>query len=130
MNIINNIIQAQNIKNAVVTIGTFDGVHLGHQAIFKEMRRCADAIGGETVVVTFHPHPRQVLALDTERLRFICSQEEKMKKFEEYGIDNVVVIPFTKEFASTPSDGQCWKPLHTPAASFSKHSLTPLEAQG
>ena len=104
MNIINDIIQAQSIKNAVVTIGTFDGVHLGHQAIFREMRRLAKEIDGETVVVTFHPHPRQVLALDTERLRFICSQEEKLKKFEDYGIDNVVVIPFTKEFASTPSE--------------------------
>ncbi|MBO7083207.1 MAG: bifunctional riboflavin kinase/FAD synthetase [Bacteroidales bacterium] len=104
MKIIQNNIQARNIKNAVVTIGTFDGVHLGHQAIFKEMRRLAKEIGGETVVVTFHPHPRQVLAIGTETLRFICSQEEKLKKFEEFGIDNVVIIPFTKEFASTPSD--------------------------
>ena len=104
MRIIQNNIQARSIKNAVVTIGTFDGVHIGHQAIFKEMRRLADEIGGETVVVTFHPHPRQVLAIGTETLRFICSQEEKLKKFEEFGIDNVVIIPFTKEFASTPSD--------------------------
>ena len=104
MKIIQNSIQARNIKNAVVTIGTFDGVHLGHQAIFKEMRRLAQEIDGETVVVTFHPHPRQVLSIGTEKLRFICSQEEKMKKFEEFGIDNVVIIPFTKEFASTPSD--------------------------
>ena len=104
MRIINNSIQARNIKNAVVTIGTFDGVHLGHQAIFKEMDRLAREIGGETVVVTFHPHPRQVLAIGTEKLRFICSQEEKLSKFEEFGIDDVVVIPFTKEFAGTPSD--------------------------
>lgn len=104
MKIITNIIQAQKIKKAVVTIGTFDGVHLGHQAIFKEMRRMAQEVGGETVVVTFYPHPRQVLAIGTERLRFICSQEEKLKKIEEYGIDNVVIIPFTKEFASTPSE--------------------------
>lgn len=104
MKIITNIIQAKKIKNAVVTIGTFDGVHLGHQAIFKEMRRMAQEVGGETVVVTFYPHPRQVLAIGTERLRFICSQEEKLKKIEEYGIDNVVIIPFTKEFASTPSE--------------------------
>ena len=88
----------------MVTIGTFDGVHLGHQAIFKEMRRLAQEIGGETVVVTFHPHPRQVLSIGTERLRFICSQEEKLKKIEEFGIDNVLIIPFTKEFASTPSE--------------------------
>ena len=104
MKIIQNNIQARNIKNAVVTIGTFDGVHLGHQAIFKEMRRLAKEIDGETVVVTFHPHPRQVLSIGTEKLRFICSQEEKLEKFEEFGIDNVVIIPFTKEFASTPSD--------------------------
>ena len=104
MRIVNNSIQARSIKNAVVTIGTFDGVHLGHQAIFKEMRRLADEIDGETVVVTFHPHPRQVLSISTEKLRFICSQEEKLKKFEEFGIDNVVIIPFTKEFAGTPSD--------------------------
>ena len=104
MRIINNTIQARNIKNAVVTIGTFDGVHLGHQAIFKEMQRLAKEVDGETVVVTFYPHPRQVLSIGTERLRFICSQEEKLKKFEEFGIDNVVIIPFTKEFAGTPSD--------------------------
>ena len=104
MKIIQHNIQARNIKNAVVTIGTFDGVHLGHQAIFKEMRRLAKEIDGETVVVTFHPHPRQVLSIGTEKLRFICSQEEKLQKFEEFGIDNVVIIPFTKEFASTPSD--------------------------
>ena len=104
MKIISNTIQARNIKNAVVTIGTFDGVHLGHQAIFKEMRRLAKEVNGETVVVTFHPHPRQVLAIGTEKLRFICSQEEKLRKFEEFGIDNVVIIPFTTEFASTPSD--------------------------
>ena len=104
MRIINNSIQARDIKNAVVTIGTFDGVHLGHQAIFKKMRRLAKEVGGETVVVTFYPHPRQVLSIGTEKLRFICSQEEKLQKFEEYGIDNVMIIPFTKEFASTPSD--------------------------
>lgn len=104
MRIINNSIQARNIQNAVVTIGTFDGVHLGHQAIFKEMRRIAQEVGSETVVVTFHPHPRQVLSIGTERLRFICSQEEKLKKIEEFGIDNVLIIPFTKEFASTPSE--------------------------
>lgn len=104
MRIVNNNIQARNIKNAVVTIGTFDGVHLGHQAIFKEMRRIADEIGGETVVVTFHPHPRQVLSIGTEKLRFICSQEEKLAKFEAFGIDCMVLIPFTKEFAGTPSD--------------------------
>ena len=99
-----NGIQDLHIKNAVVTIGTFDGVHLGHQAILKAMQRIAKDIDGETVVVTFYPHPRQVLAIEVERLRFICSQEEKMQKFESFGVDNVVVIPFTKEFAATSSE--------------------------
>lgn len=104
MKVINNITQVRNIRKAVVTIGTFDGVHLGHQAIFKEMRKMAQEIDGETVVVTFHPHPRQVLEIGKETLRFICTQEEKLEKIEEFGIDFVIVIPFTKEFASTPSE--------------------------
>ena len=58
MNVYRNIIEARNIPNAVVTIGTFDGVHLGHQAIFNKMKELAHGIGGETVVVTFEPHPR------------------------------------------------------------------------
>lgn len=104
MKIIRHIAQIRDIPHAVVTIGTFDGVHLGHQAIFKEMKRMAEEVQGETVVVTFHPHPRQVLQIGTETLRFICTQEEKLRKFEEFGIDHVVIIPFTKEFAATPSE--------------------------
>jgi len=104
MKVYKSIIQARNIPHAVVTIGTFDGVHLGHQAIFKEMRKIAEEVGGETVVVTFHPHPRQVLNIGKETLRFICNPEEKLAQFETFGIDHVVIIPFTKEFASTPSD--------------------------
>ena len=104
MRIINNSIQARNIKNAVVTIGTFDGVHLGHQAIFNKMKSLAQRIGGETVVVTFSPHPRQVLNIDSSNLRFLCTPEEKLQKFEEFGIDNVVIIHFTKEFSRTPSE--------------------------
>ncbi|MGP1447085.1 MAG: bifunctional riboflavin kinase/FAD synthetase [Candidatus Limimorpha sp.] len=104
MKLFNHINEVKDICNAVVTIGTFDGVHLGHQAIFREMVRLAREVGGSTVVVTFHPHPRQVLNIDRVNLRFICSQEDKMRRIAESGIDNVVVIPFTKEFSRTPSD--------------------------
>jgi len=104
MNIYNNINEAKNIKNAIVTVGTFDGIHIGHKAVFDKMRELANKHNGETVVITFYPHPRQVLNIDTSNLRFICTQEDKMKKFEEMGIDNVVVINFTKEFSRTPSD--------------------------
>ena len=104
MKIFRNIIEARNIPNAVVTIGTFDGVHLGHQAIFKKMKALAQDIGGETVVVTFEPHPRQVLNIDSSNLRFLCTPEQKLEKFEEIGIDNVVIVNFTKEFSRTPSE--------------------------
>lgn len=104
MRIFHNISEIENIPNAVVTIGTFDGVHLGHQAIFKKMKSIAQSINGETVVITFHPHPRQVLNIDISNLRFICTQEEKMRRFEQLGIDNVIVINFTKEFSRTPSE--------------------------
>ena len=104
MKVFRNIIEARNIPHAVVTIGTFDGVHLGHQAIFKKMKDLAQSIGGQTVVVTFEPHPRQVLNIDSSNLRFLCTPEEKLKKFEEFGIDNVLIINFTKEFSRTPSE--------------------------
>ena len=104
MKVFRNIIEARNIPNAVVTIGTFDGVHLGHQAIFNKMKALAQSIGGQTVVVTFEPHPRQVLNIDSSNLRFLCTPEEKLKKFEEFGIDNVLIINFTKEFSRTPSE--------------------------
>lgn len=104
MKVFRNIIEARNIPNAVVTIGTFDGVHLGHQAIFNKMKTLAQEIGGQTVVVTFEPHPRQVLNIDSSNLRFLCTPEEKLRKFEEFGIDNVVIINFTKGFSSTPSE--------------------------
>ena len=104
MKIFRNIIEARNIPNAVVTIGTFDGVHLGHQAIFNKMKALAQSVGGQTVVVTFSPHPRQVLNIDSSHLRFITTPEEKLKKFEAFGIDNVVIINFTKEFSRTPSE--------------------------
>lgn len=104
MKVYRNIIETRNIPNAVVTIGTFDGVHLGHQALFNKMKSLAQSVGGQTVVVTFSPHPRQVLNIDSSNLRFLCTPEEKMRKFEALGIDNVLVINFTKEFSRTPSE--------------------------
>ena len=104
MKVYRNIIEARNIPHAVVTIGTFDGVHLGHQAIFNKMKALAKNVGGQTVVVTFEPHPRWVLNIDSSNLRFLTTPEEKLKKFEEFGIDNVVIINFTKEFSRTPSE--------------------------
>lgn len=92
------------VPNAIVTIGTFDGVHQGHRAILTDMVNAAKSIDGETVVITFYPHPRQVLNIDSANLRFITTQEEKIKQLEEIGIDNLIIVNFTKEFSCVPSD--------------------------
>jgi riboflavin kinase/FMN adenylyltransferase len=102
--IYHNINDFKPVKNAIVTIGTFDGVHLGHQAIFKKMTADARETGGETVVVTFHPHPRLVLNIDSSNLRFITTQEKKLEILEKTGIDNVIIIEFTREFSRTSSE--------------------------
>lgn len=104
MKIYNCIKDFQPVDNAIVTIGTFDGVHLGHQAIFNKMREDAKKIKGYTVVITFYPHPRIVLGLDSKNLRFINTQEKKINRIEETGIDFLVIVPFTKDFASLSSE--------------------------
>lgn len=92
------------VKNAIVTIGTFDGVHLGHQAVFNQMKAEAKKRNGETVVVTFYPHPRIVLGLDSANLKFIKTQEKKIQCIERAGIDHLIIVEFTKEFAKTSSE--------------------------
>lgn len=104
MKVYNNFNDYIKTPNTIVTIGTFDGVHLGHQAILKDMVRTAKEIGGETVVITFYPHPRQVINIDSSNLRFINTQEEKLKHLEDIGIDNVIVVNFTKEFSRISSE--------------------------
>jgi riboflavin kinase/FMN adenylyltransferase len=92
------------VENPVVTIGTFDGVHIGHQSIFRRMVEEANRLDGETVVITFYPHPRIALGLDSANLKFINTQERKINRIEEAGIDYLVIIPFTKEFSSISSE--------------------------
>lgn len=104
MKVFNNILEYKKVPKAIVTIGTFDGVHRGHQAILKSMVKMAKETGGESVVVTFYPHPRQVLNIDSSHLRFINTQEDKIKLIEKTGIDNLIIINFTKEFSRTLSE--------------------------
>lgn len=104
MKVYYNINDFKPVKRAIVTIGTFDGVHLGHQAIFRKMTADARETGGETVVVTFFPHPRLVLNIDSSNLRFITTQEKKLEILEKTGIDNVIIIEFTREFSRTSSE--------------------------
>lgn len=104
MKIYHNILEFKPVQNAVVTIGTFDGVHRGHQFILKDMVRKAREMDGETIVVTFYPHPRQVLCIGDNSLRFISTQEEKIKQMDALGIDNLIIINFTKEFSKLSSE--------------------------
>lgn len=90
------------LEKAVVTTGTFDGVHLGHQLILKRLREVADKIGGESVLLTFYPHPRMVLQEQTD-LRMINTIEEKTALLEKAGVDHLIIHPFTKEFSRTTS---------------------------
>lgn len=103
MKIYNCIKDFKPVNNPVVTIGTFDGVHFGHQAIFSKMKSEARKINGETIVITFFPHPRIVLGLDSSDLRFINTQERKVNRIEESGIDHLIIVTFTKQFAGLSS---------------------------
>lgn len=87
------------IKKPVLTIGTFDGVHLGHQSILSHLKNTAKNIGGETVVFTFHPHPRIALNPDDHGLELIQQLDDRIKKLERLGIDHLILFPFTKEFS-------------------------------
>lgn len=92
------------VNNAVVTQGTFDGVHLGHQQILRRLRQKATEIGGETVLLTFFPHPRMVLQPDDNTLRLLETVEEKIRHLEKEGIDHLLILPFTREFSRQSSE--------------------------
>lgn len=87
------------IKSPVVTMGVFDGVHRGHLDLIREVRAKASELSGESVLVTFSPHPRIVLNGGKTDLSFLTSIEEKQTLIEKAGIDNLIVIPFTRELS-------------------------------
>ena len=101
MKVYKNIEDFRPVPGAVVTIGTFDGVHTGHHAILFRVKQLAKSINGNSVVITFNPHPQQVLHPDEKNIFILNTVEEKIKQIEKNGIDNLIIIPFTTEFAST-----------------------------
>lgn len=88
-----------NVASPVITIGTFDGVHLGHRKVIDQLNWLARKIKGQSVLFTFYPHPRLVLSQKEADLRLITTLDEKIEQLEMAGIDHLVVYPFTKEFA-------------------------------
>ncbi|HLF46720.1 MAG TPA: bifunctional riboflavin kinase/FAD synthetase [Chitinophagaceae bacterium] len=91
-------------RKAVITIGTFDGVHLGHQQVLASLKKEAARINGESVIITFHPHPRKVVSSAILGIRLINTLEEKITLLEALGIDHLVVVPFTDAFANQPAE--------------------------
>jgi len=89
----------KDVERSIVTIGTFDGVHLGHQKIIRRLNDIKAQEGGQTVLFTFDPHPRKVLFPEQTDLRLITTTDEKCRLLEQFGIDHVLVFPFTREFS-------------------------------
>lgn len=99
MKIFNDFNSIESIPNPVLTIGTFDGVHVGHQKILRQLNEEAQKIGGESVLFTFYPHPRMVLSPENHGLKLIQTQEEKLDKLSKMGLQNCIVYPFTHDFS-------------------------------
>src|SRR5581483_10549642 len=93
------------IEKPVVTIGTFDGVHTGHRKILEQLKNEAARIGGETVIITFHPHPRKVIVSGQPAIHLINTIDEKIELLQQNGIDHLFIVPFTDAFSQqTPED--------------------------
>ncbi len=99
MQIFHHISELSNLANTIVTIGTFDGVHLGHQKIIRRLVELKNKQGGDIVLFTFDPHPRKVLFPDQLDLKLITTTSEKCELLKQFGVDYVLVYPFTKEFS-------------------------------
>ena len=104
MKIYHGIEDFTRLPNAVVTSGTFDGVHVGHQKILSRLREAAKRNGGETVVITFWPHPRLVLHPEDTSLKLLNTFEEKAELLKQQGIQHLLRIPFTREFSQLSSE--------------------------
>lgn len=95
-------LSAEIIPNTVATIGIFDGVHIAHQQIIDHLNEAKREFGAESLLVTLWPHPRYVLDKDADKLKLLSTLDEKLDRLERSGLDNVLLIPFSKDFAKTP----------------------------
>jgi riboflavin kinase / FMN adenylyltransferase len=92
-----------DFRNAVLTIGTFDGVHSGHRQVIDQMKKRAADIHGETVIITFDPHPRTVINVNSP-IRMINTMNEKIELFSSLELDHLVIVPFTESFAQLSAE--------------------------
>jgi len=99
MKVYQDITKLPKFKNSVLTIGSFDGVHMGHRKIIERGKILASEVDGDLVIVTFHPHPRSIIYPKDDTLRLLSTLEEKIQLFESIGVKHLVVVPFTIEFS-------------------------------
>lgn len=104
MNAYYGIQEFKKLENAVVTSGTFDGVHLGHQKILSRLNQVAASTNGQSVVITFYPHPRSVISPDNHIVKLLSTLDEKIELLENSGVDHLLIIPFTREFSELSSE--------------------------
>jgi riboflavin kinase/FMN adenylyltransferase len=104
MKVYHNIDDFVRLNNAVVTIGTFDGVHTGHRKIISDLKNLAVETGGETVLLTFFPHPRMILHPEDESIKMINTINEKAEMLEELGIDHLIITPFSRDFSNQTAE--------------------------
>lgn len=103
MQVIHDINDIPKFQDTVLTIGTYDGVHFGHQQILRRVIETAKTLGSKSILMTFHPHPRLVLQ-PNHPVKLITTFEEKMEILADYDLDYVVAIPFSTEFAAMDAD--------------------------
>jgi riboflavin kinase/FMN adenylyltransferase len=104
MHIYHHIDEFTRLNNAIVTIGTFDGVHLGHRKIIAGIKELAGSTGGETVLLTFFPHPRMILHPEDESIKLINTIPEKAELLEQLGIDHLIITPFSRDFSNQSAE--------------------------
>lgn len=104
MLVIKDLAQLPKFKNAVITVGTFDGVHKGHQQLIKRINELAEKSNGESVIITFNPHPRLVINPNDSNLQLLNTAEEKISLLEKYGVHNVVMVPFSRNFSEQTAE--------------------------
>jgi riboflavin kinase / FMN adenylyltransferase len=104
MNIYHHIDDFERLENAVVTIGTFDGVHQGHRKIIANIKDLAKSTGGETVLLTFFPHPRMILHPEDESIKLINTINEKAELLEKLGVDHLIITPFSRDFSNQTAE--------------------------
>lgn len=104
MKIYHHFSEFKKLDKAVATIGTFDGVHFGHQKIIRRLCERASATGGESVILTFFPHPRLIIDPENQDLKMINTITEKATILEELGVDHLIITPFTRDFSNLSAE--------------------------